>query len=67
MVCFTDKVFRQKAEADPMTILHSPTSLRTPVCSIVWIRFHCITEPIPFAGDALLVAGYLMVHPALLS
>jgi len=44
MVCFNDKAFRQKAEADPMTILHSPTSLRTPVSSIVWTRLHRITH-----------------------
>jgi hypothetical protein len=69
MVCFNDKAFRQKAEADPMTILHSPTSLRTAVSSIVWTRLHRITEPTPFAfaGDALLVAGHVTCHPALLS
>jgi hypothetical protein len=30
-----DKAFRQKAEADPMTILHSPTFLGTRVSCIV--------------------------------
>jgi hypothetical protein len=41
MVCFNDKAFRQKAEADPMTILNSPTSLRTSVSSIVWTHSLC--------------------------
>ncbi len=67
MVCFNDKAFRQKAEADPMTILHSPTSLRTPVSYIVWTRLHRITGPTPCAEDALLVAGHVTCHPALLS
>jgi hypothetical protein len=67
MVCFNDKAFRQKAVADPMTILHSPTSLRTPVSSIVWTRLQSITESTPCAEDALLVAGHVTCHPALLS